>query len=116
MPDSSLFRNTITGAENDKTVMIRSDYLTNCEPKVSLKESNAFLMVSFAAPLLEFVKLVDTLEFGACCTDICTNWLNSKTAKVAFRNIIIQVLLLSILTHYLFAEGCFNLYILGVFI
>ena len=107
MPDSSLFRNTITGAENDKTVMIRSDYLTNCEPKVSLKESNAFLMVSFAAPLLEFVKFVDTLEFSSCCTDICANWLNSKTAKVAFRNIIIQVLLLSILTHYLFAEGVF---------
>jgi hypothetical protein len=102
--------------ENDKTVLIRSDYLTNCEPKVSLKESNAFLMVSFAAPLLEFVKLVDTLEFGACCTDICANWLISKTAKVAFKNIIIPVLLLSILTHYLFAEGCFNLYILGVFI
>lgn len=91
--------------ENDKTVLIYSDYLTNCEPKVSLKESKAFLMVSFAAPLLEFVELVDILEFGACCTDICTNWLNSKTAKVAFKNIIIQVLLLSILTHYLFAGG-----------
>jgi hypothetical protein len=96
--------------------MISSPYLTNCEPKVSLKESNAFLMVSFATPLLEFVKFVDTLEFDTCCTDICTNWLNSKAAKQAFKNIIIQVLLLSILTHYLCSEGCFNLYILEVFI
>lgn len=96
--------------------MIRSPYLTNCEPKVSLKESNAFLMVSFATPILEFVKFVDTLEFGACCTDTCTNWLNSKAAKQEFRNIIIQVLLLSILTHYLCSEGCFNLYILEIFI
>jgi hypothetical protein len=85
--------------------MVSPPYLTNCEPKVSFKESNAFLMVSFATPLLEFVKFADTLEFGACCTDICTNWLNSKTAKLAFRNIISQVLFLSILTHCLCSEG-----------
>ena len=96
--------------------MISSPYLTNCEPKVSLKESNAFLMVSFATPLLKFVKFVDILEFGACCTEICTNWLNSNAAKQEFTNIIIKVLLLSILTHYLCSEGCFNLYILEVFI